>query len=167
MTINGPDLAAPAKAIPAEAIPALTIYYDASCPLCATEMGALQRYAGATRLRLLDCSSAGFDDGDLAAAGVSRVDLMRCIHARDSEGRWLRGVEVFERAYRIAGLETVARVWGNHWLRPLWDFGYPWVARHRMLLSRLHLNAAFGWLIAVAARRAQRNAQACQVGGCK
>jgi len=149
-----------------ESAPALTIYYDASCPLCATEMHALQRYGGEARLRLLDCSAADFDDAGVAALGLTRDELMRCIHACDDSGRWLRGVEVFERAYRVAGLENVARVWGNRWLRPLWDRAYPWVARHRMLLSRLHLNAAFGWLIAHVARRAQRRARSCQVDGC-
>lgn len=145
---------------------ALTIYYDASCPLCATEMHALQGYGGGARLRLLDCSAANFDDCESAAAGVTRAELMRCIHARDDNGHWLRGVEVFERAYRIAGLEGVAGVWGNRRLRPLWDRVYPWVAQHRMLLSRLHLNAAFGWLIARAARRAERRAHACGADLC-
>jgi predicted DCC family thiol-disulfide oxidoreductase YuxK len=146
--------------------PALTIYYDASCPLCATEMQALQRYGGEARMRLLDCSAADFGDVEATEAGLTRSELMRCIHAHDDDGRWLRGVEVFERAYRIAGLENVARAWGNRWLRPLWDRAYPWVARHRMLLSRLHLNAAFGCLIARAARRAQQRAQACSTDRC-
>ncbi len=146
--------------------PDLTIYYDASCPLCATEMHALQRYGGEARLRLLDCSAPDFDERETAAAGFTRADLMRSIHARDDSGQWLRGVAVFERAYRIAGLENVARVWGNRWLRPLWDRAYPWVARNRMLLSRLRLNAAFGWLIARAAQRAQLRAQACSTDRC-
>jgi len=147
-------------------VPALTVYYDASCPLCATEMLALQRLGGDLRLLLLDCSASDFDDVDIAAVGLTRAELMRCIHARDDRGNWLHGVEVFERAYRIAGLESVAIVWGNRWLRPFWDRVYPWVARHRMLLSRLRLNAAFGWLIERAARRAQRRALACQVDRC-
>jgi len=149
----------------APTIPALSIYYDGSCPLCATEMHALQRHGG-VQLRLLDCSATDFMDETIQAAGLTRADLMRCIHARDACGRWLRGVEVFERAYRIAGLESVARIWGNRWLRPVWDRAYPWVARNRMFLSRLHLNAAFGWLIARAARRAQRHAQACRENQC-
>lgn len=149
-----------------EKAPALTIYYDASCPLCATEMHALQRHAGQAQLRLLDCSAADFDHAEIAAVGLTRAELMRCIHARDDEGRWLRGVEVFECAYRIAGLDSVARVWGDRRLRSLWDRAYPWIARHRMLLSRLHLNAAFGWLIARAARRAEQRVQACSTDRC-
>ncbi len=146
--------------------PLLTIYYDASCPLCATEMLTLRRHAGEGRLRLLDCSAADFEDAAMAAAGLTRAELLRCIHARDGDGQWLCGVGVFERVYRIAGIESVARVLENRWLRPSWDRIYPWIARHRMLLSRLRLNAAFGWLIARAARRAQRRALACSAVRC-
>jgi predicted DCC family thiol-disulfide oxidoreductase YuxK len=147
-------------------MPALTIWYDASCPLCAAEMGALLRNAPAGQLTLIDCSPADFHDDDVAAAGFARADLMRLIHARDAAGHWLRGVDVFVRAYRLAGIESVARVFGNRRLRPLWDRLYPWVARHRMLLSRLHLNAAYGWAVGWAARRAARRARTCADGRC-
>ncbi len=145
---------------------ALTIYYDASCPLCATEMRSLQRLGGEMRLKLLDCSLADFDEGEIRAAGFTRAELMRSIHARDGNGHWLRGVEVFERAYRAVGIQSVARVLGSRRLRPMLDRVYPWIARNRMLLSRLRLNAAFGWLIAVAARRSDRRAHTCGSGRC-
>ena len=149
------------------ATPLLTIWYDASCPLCATEMGALTRHAPPSSLRLIDCSPPDFRDEDVDAAGYARADLMRLIHARDETGRWLVGVAVFERAYRIAGLEGVARMFGNRRLQPLWERLYPWIARHRMGLSRWHLNAPFRWLIEAAARRAARRAQACRAGRCE
>jgi len=144
----------------------LTIWYDASCPLCATEMHALQRHAGAESLRLIDCSPPGFRDEDVAAAGFARADLMRLIHARDSEGRWLRGVEVFERAYRLAGIPGVADVFAHRRLRPLWDRLYPLIARHRMLISRLRLGALYSRTIDWAARRAARRARSCAGGRC-
>jgi predicted DCC family thiol-disulfide oxidoreductase YuxK len=116
----------------------LTIYYDASCPLCAGEMHALKARDRAGKLILVDCSSAGFVDA-VAACGVTRSDMMAFIHARDAEGRWLRGVAVFEHAYAAAGLTTMARLWRHRMLRPIWDRAYPWVARHRQRLSRLGL----------------------------
>ena len=146
--------------------PALTVWYDASCPLCATEMRALRRHAGEDVLALRDCSTTGFDDAEMAVAGYRQADLMRLIHARDASGHWLRGVEVFERAYRLAGIENVARIFGDRRLRPLWDRVYPWIARHRMLLSRLHLNAIYGRLIDHAARGAARRARACVDAHC-
>ena len=144
----------------------LTVYCDASCPLCAAEMRALQRHAGQARLRLIDCSPADFEDPEARLAGLGRLELMACIHARDSDGLWLRGVDVFERAYRIVGLGSVARACRSRLLRPLLDLAYPWVARNRMLLSRFRLDAAFAWSIERAAARAQRRSQSCQVDGC-
>lgn len=134
----------------------LTILYDRSCPLCAAELHAIRDYDLENRLRLIDCSPPGFHDEAAAAAGVSAFDLMHQIHARDAAGRWYRGVDVFVLAYRAAGIEAMARLWATPRLRPLWDWLYRWVARHRTTLSRLHLNAAFGWLVRRAARRAQQ-----------
>jgi predicted DCC family thiol-disulfide oxidoreductase YuxK len=119
----------------------ITIYFDASCPLCASEMGALKAHDGADRLRLVDCAAAGFDDADVRKAGLSQVELLRIIHARDGSGRWLRGVEVFEAAYRAVGLRTLAFLWGCRLWRPLLDRLYPVIARNRRVLSRLGLPA--------------------------
>ena len=146
--------------------PVLRIWYDASCPLCATEMHALRRHAGTGQLELIDCSPADFHDAEVATAGYTRGDLMRLIHARDGDGRWLRGVEVFERAYRLAGIDGAADLFAHRRLRPLWDRLYPWIARHRMALSRLRLDGLYRRAIEFAARRAARRARACGDGRC-
>ena len=112
----------------------LTIYYDASCPLCAEEMHSLKRHDSQQRLRLIDCSAADFSDADTLAAGIGRDALMRRIHARDAAGVWLDGVAVFVVAYRAAGIEVVARLWGNSRMQPLWDRIYMRIAANRMLL---------------------------------
>lgn len=144
----------------------LVIYYDASCPLCREEMHALASHDHDRRLRLVDASSPGFSDADTLAAGLKTSDLMRLIHARDIEGRWYRGVEVFELAYGAAGLAGIARLWGHPRLRPLWDRLYPWIARLRQPLSRLRLNRLYGALVRRAAARAQRRASACANAAC-
>lgn len=118
----------------------LTVYYDASCPLCRTEIETLKARDGCDRLRLVDCSPPSFGSpGD----GVTRDDLMSRIHARDSRGRWLRGIDVFAAAYAAAGMRRVAALYASPLLRPLLDRAYPWVADHRMLLSRLGLSRVF------------------------
>lgn len=118
----------------------LTIFYDASCPMCATEMHALKSRDADGRLILVDCSSPQFDESVLAGLPIRRGDLMTLIHARDAHGRWFTGIDVFEIAYRAAGLETLAGFWGNRKLRPLLSRAYPWIARHRQALSRLGFN---------------------------
>lgn len=145
----------------------LTIFYDRSCPLCAEELHAIRDYDRHGRLRLIDCSPPGFHNEAAAVAGVSAFDLMHQIHARDAAGRWYRGVDVFILAYRAAGIEAIARLWAHPRLRPLWDRLYLWVARHRMILSRLHLNAAFGYLVRRAARKAEQRRRNCGNGTCQ
>lgn len=144
----------------------LTIYYDGGCPMCTEEMHALRDYDRHARLRLVDCSPPDFRDDAVAAAGLPVPELMKQIHARDAAGRWYRGVEVFELAYQAAGIEAIARLWANPRWRPLWDRLYPWIARHRMPLSRLGLNAAFGCLVRRAARKAQRRGRGCSAETC-
>ena len=115
----------------------LTVFYDASCPMCADEMLTLKQRDRGARLELVDCSAPGFDHDVLAGTGITRRDLMERIHARDAHGRWLVAVDAIEAAYRAAGLERAARIWGAPGLRPLLDPLYRWVARRRQLLSRL------------------------------
>ena len=161
---DAPPIMAPSGTAPA--FP-LTIYYDASCPLCAEEMHALRAYDRRGRLHLIDCSDRDFADDAVAAAGLSRSELMRLIHARDAAGRWYRGIDVFEHAYRAAGVEAVARLWGAPRLRPTLSRLYRWIARHRMALSRLRLNALFGWWVRRAARKAHARQSPCRDGTCQ
>lgn len=114
----------------------LTVFYDASCPLCAVEMHALKARDRDGRLELVDCSAPEFDARVLGLP-VTRDALMERIHARDGDGRWLTGVDVFEAVYAAAGLGSLARLWGSRYLRPLLARLYPWVARNRQQLSRL------------------------------
>ena len=115
----------------------LAVFYDASCPMCASEMQALKERDREAKLELVDCSAPDFDETVLAGTGITRADLMARIHARDAHGRWLVALDVFEATYRAAGLERAARLWGARGTRPVLDPLYRWVARRRQLLSRL------------------------------
>jgi predicted DCC family thiol-disulfide oxidoreductase YuxK len=125
----------------------LTVFYDRSCPLCANEMHALKDLDAAERLELVDCSAPAFDDALLIGDRLTRADLMGRMHARDIRGRWFVGLDAFEAVYRAAGLERAAQVWGSPRWRPLFDRLYPWIARHRQLLSRLGLSALVRYVI--------------------
>jgi len=124
----------------------LTIYYDASCPLCRAEMETLKSRDMADALRLVDCSSPTFDERTIAAEGVTRAHMMARIHARDDAGRWLRGMDVFAAVYAAAGLRVLARIYATRRLRPLFDRLYPWIADHRQALSRFGLPRLFAWV---------------------
>lgn len=121
----------------------LTIYYDASCPLCRAEMEAMKARDAADVLRLVDCSAAAFDARAIEAPGVTRDAMLARIHAQDAAGRWLVGVPVFAAVYRAAGMHTLGRLFESPWLRPLFDRAYPWIADNRYLLSRFGLSRLF------------------------
>jgi predicted DCC family thiol-disulfide oxidoreductase YuxK len=127
----------------------LTIYYDASCPLCASEMQTLKARDPQNLLVLADCSAAAFDPQPCAREGVTRAQMLERIHARDAAGRWFRGVDVFEVVYDVAGFTRLARLLGSRRLRPLLERIYPWIAANRYRLSRLGLFRVFD-LMAIA-----------------
>ncbi len=145
----------------------LRIYYDASCPLCRTEMLTLKRYDIKHRLDLVDCSTVNFKDVFSDNAGYKQTEMMRLIHARAADGQWLIGVAVFEAAYGATGIIGMEKMWANPMLRPLWDRIYPWIADNRMFLSKLGVTRLFGWMVKRAAKKAAAKSQACADGQCE
>jgi len=131
----------------------LTVFYDASCGMCASEMDALKARDLTGMLQLVDCSAPDFDDTVLAGTRIRREDLMTLIHARDAHGRWLVGIDVFELVYAAAGLNAIAGFWGSRALRPLLVRVYPLIARNRQLLSRLGVNRLVRLILPVPCRR--------------
>lgn len=137
----------------------LTVFYDASCPLCASEMHALQKLDALRNLVLVDCSASQFDDAPLFGDGLRRADLMARMHARDARGRWYVALDAFEVIYRAAGLERAAALWGSRALRPLFDRVYPWIARNRQALSKVGMHILVR--LALSAALANRSAGSC------
>ena len=145
----------------------MTIFYDASCPLCLREVSLLKRYDPTDQIRLTDCSPIDFAPVD----GYGRDAMMRLIHARDAAGQWLVGAPVFAAAYRAAGFASVASLWGSARLQPFWRVVYPWIAANRMVLSRLGATSALGWVLhrlhARAAKQALAASRGCDDGVCE
>lgn len=144
----------------------LRVYYDDSCPLCRREMLTLKSYDAHDRLELIDCSPLNFSDDFARQSPHSRSDMMRLIHARDANGQWLIGVSVFVAAYRATGITGMEKMWSHRLLRPIWDRIYPWIADHRMLLSKIGITRLFGWLVERAAKKANAKSRACVENQC-
>ena len=125
----------------------LSVFYDASCAMCASEMNALKARDFTGMLQLVDCSAPEFSDEGFLAEGITRTALMARMHVRDASGQWFVAMDAFEVVYRAAGLERAASLWGDRRWRPFFDRLYPWIARYRQPLSRLGLAALVGRVI--------------------
>ena len=113
---------------------ALTVYYDASCAVCAFEVDALRVRAPASRLRCVDISAPGFD---AAAHGFAQRDLDAALHVVDAAGAVTRGVDALALVYRVAGLGALFAPLALPGVRLLAAAGYRAFARHRQAVSRL------------------------------
>jgi predicted DCC family thiol-disulfide oxidoreductase YuxK len=144
----------------------LTVFYDASCPLCATEMGTLARLDTAGELGFVDCADPGFDDAPWAAEGAARAQMLTEMHVRDALGDWHRGVDAIALLYATVGAPVLARLWAHPWVRPLLQRLYPWLARHRHALSTLGLHLVAPRVLRLLAWRQARHAR-CAHGACR
>lgn len=115
----------------------LTIYYDAACPICASEMHTLKETDTHNKLILVDCSADSFNEP--ASCPVNRAAMMARIHAVDAKGQWIKGVDVFAIAYTASGFKTLGKIWGSKTLNPLLSRAYPWIADNRYWLSKTPL----------------------------
>lgn len=141
----------------------LTVYYDASCPMCHSEILNIKAHDAKGHLRLVDCSAPDFDDAPFRPEGVNRNDMMIRLHVRDRQGAWIKGADAMELIYRTAGMARMARLWERNALLARL---YPWIADHRQALSATGIPLLFAlwrkWLV----WRMHRRSQACKNGKC-
>ena len=69
----------------------------------------------------------------------NKAAMMERIHAVDAAGLWIKGMDVFEIAYKAGGFNKLGQFWGNKTLRPLLTRAYPLIADNRHWLSKTPL----------------------------
>jgi predicted DCC family thiol-disulfide oxidoreductase YuxK len=131
----------------------LTIFYDASCPLCSAEMHTIKETDFDNQLILVDCSNDTFTEP--AFCPSNKVDMMERIHAVDAAGQWIKGVDVFEAAYSAAGFKRISQFWGSPMFRPILSRAYPIVADNRHWLSKTPLPSVFNKILRLFAPKAR------------
>ena len=144
----------------------LTIYFDVSCALCNSEMQNIKAHDTGNQLILIDCSAPEFDDTQFHAEGIGQKQMMNCLHAQDADGQWIKGVAAFEVIYRAVGIASIAKLWGHPLTRPLAERAYPWVVKHRHILSAMGLHKLFNLWSKRAALRASQRSRSCANGRC-
>lgn len=142
--------------------PSLTVYYDASCPLCMSEMHNLMLRNREGRVSFVDASPVDFVS---PLPHCDRADLMRVLHAQTMDGQVLKGVAALRAVYAAVGLGWVLAPTNWAGLRQLADVAYPWVARYRHHVPLVLVR----WVFEGAARRAALQVAAqgsCHDGQC-
>lgn len=138
----------------------ITVFFDASCPLCNEEMSRLKEHDTHGNIQLVDCSAPEF----VPPVGAPDVaTMMRTLHAITAQGQWVVGVPVFQMIYSAVGFVSVAKWLGRPWVSRLTAKVYPVVARYRNYIPRELVGIWFKWLAIRSARRSQR----CADGICK
>ncbi len=111
----------------------IKVLYDGDCPLCAREIGFLQRRdRGRGRIAFEDIAAPGFD---AQVYGSDHATLMARIHGVLPDGTLIEGVEVFRRAYAAVGMGWLVAPTRWPGLRRLADAGYRAFARNRLRLT--------------------------------
>jgi predicted DCC family thiol-disulfide oxidoreductase YuxK len=144
----------------------LTVYYDHSCVLCRSEIENLAARDEMGSLKMVDCSGTNFDASHLP---FDQATLLHCIHAVDSKGEWLKATDVFVVCYRAGKMQGIAN--SLLFIKPVLERLYPWIAKHRHILSRLGVHKLFNVLTDKAlqrrATRAMTASEACKSGACE
>jgi predicted DCC family thiol-disulfide oxidoreductase YuxK len=130
----------------------LTVFYDASCPVCALEMDTLLARDTCRRLQPIDMSAPAFD---AAIYGLDHSELAAVLHAVRPDGSVVRGMAALRLAYGAGGLGWLLHATSWPLLKSTADGAYGLFARHRHAISRL---------LAPAIRRA-RGRPAHRLGG--
>ncbi|MDH6167985.1 putative DCC family thiol-disulfide oxidoreductase YuxK [Variovorax boronicumulans] len=132
----------------------LTVYYDATCPLCVAEMAAMRARDAADRLSLVDCSPLGFSGGP-----APREALMTAMHTVDAAGRVLAGVAAIRACRAAVGLPAGGALLDLPLVGALADRAYAVLARNRYRLPR--------WLVARLADRGAIAPATCADDRCR
>lgn len=145
----------------------LTIYFDASCRLCDSEMQNIKLHDADNQLILIDCSAPEFDDTPFHSEGITRHKMMNRLHMHDANGHWWTGVDAFEMIYRTVGMFSISKLWGSKFTKPLTLKLYPWVVKNRYTLSKIGLPELFGLWSKHAAKKADKRSRFCNDNQCK
>ncbi|MBC7787969.1 MAG: DUF393 domain-containing protein [Methylophilaceae bacterium] len=110
----------------------LTIYYDASCPLCLAEIHLLKNH---NKRGLLDFVS--LQDLRPADCDINCDLAMQTIHARLGENQIIKGPEVFFEAYKRTDLRFVNTIFSFSFFRYVYAKFYLRFAKYRHQISKV------------------------------
>lgn len=99
----------------------LTLYFDSECPLCSREISWLKSKNQTCSINFVDIVSPDFDETKI---GKSKKELLSKIHAKDSEGNFITGVDVFREVYTMLGMRSISKLLSIPILKYFFDVAY-------------------------------------------
>ena len=120
----------------------VNVIYDSKCGVCKLEIDWLSgrdhkiNSASTPKLKMTDLESDDYNPSDPANGNVSYSEALAAIHAITSDGKVLKGVEVFALAYEQVGLGWLFAITKWPGIEPLVQFGYEIFAKYRTILTR-------------------------------
>lgn len=141
----------------------LTLYYDASCPLCNAEMHNLMLRNDAGHLAFVDASASSFTS---PVAGIDREQMMVAMHGVWADGSVIQGVDAIHEAYVAVGMGHVTAFTQWPIVRAGLAWLYPRFARHRQMVPRWLVRALFEGPIRRSAQAAHARMN-CHAAGCE
>lgn len=115
----------------------LTVFYDGSCIVCATEIEHYLRKDHGKNLVARDISNPGFDP---VPYQISMADFMQQLHAIDQDGQVFKGVDSFRAIWQAFPTSTIYGIMGRIIRLPLINWfagiGYGLFARIRPYLPK-------------------------------
>lgn len=111
----------------------LTLYYDGECPLCLREIHMFEGRNADARLELIDIADPTAD----TLPGLSRDEMLACLHARFQDGHTVKGIDATYWSYRAVGLGWLVKPLSWRWARPFWEWAYRQFCRLRPALARI------------------------------
>jgi predicted DCC family thiol-disulfide oxidoreductase YuxK len=125
----------PVKSPASQAPVAVTVFFDGTCPLCATEISFYQRRRGAEKVAWVDASACS---DPILAPGLTRTEALRRFHVRDASGQWVSGGRAFAALWSVlpafSWLGRLFKIRGLAWLL---DRSYNLFLRWRPYLQAL------------------------------
>ncbi|KAF0814983.1 hypothetical protein IGB42_00059 [Andreprevotia sp. IGB-42] len=106
----------------------LTIYFDATCPLCRREIALLKKLDHRQRLACIDINAAAFN---VAPLGTTVARLKATLHVQPANGAMIIGADAVRTIYRTIGLGWLVFISELPGLRQLFNAGYARFANRR------------------------------------
>ena len=112
----------------------LIVFFDGTCPLCVKEMQSLKHHDKSLAIKLIDIFSTEFE----AFPNIDPKEASERLHAYDTEGKLLLGLDVTHRAWSLVGKPYLYGFTRWPLFKPICDWAYLKFARNRYQIS--------GWL---------------------